>query len=303
LSEPALILLAMATTKRTYDTRVSEIIARTANADLFPELDIPRGTRESWVRRGPRNIVGLDDDIEEQARLLDRIAKLQRSVRVLTTLLRLVLTMLRLSGFRIDVTRMPEGAQKQALLFAITTARVTLPLSSILKVLHLSSSRYHAWVRSEQDCKLDDRPSCPQTVPQRMTPGEIRSIKNMVLSKAHRHMSIRALALHAQRVGEVLAHPITWCKLIRERGWIRPRIREYPAKPKVGVRATKPNEAWHVDTTIIKLLDGTKAYLHAVIDNHSRKILAWTVADTMSPSSTYRVLVDEPSSCRSSRPR
>jgi transposase InsO family protein len=60
----------------------------------------------------------------------------------------------------------------------------------------------------------------------------------------------------------------------------------------VGIRATKPNEAWHVDTTIIKLLDGTTAYLHAAIDNYSRKILAWTVADTMSPSSTYRVLVD-----------
>ena len=53
-----------------------------------------------------------------------------------------------------------------------------------------------------------------------------------------------------------------------------------------------PNEAWHVDTTIIKLLDGTKAYLHAVIDNYSRKILAWTVSDTMSPSSTCHVLVD-----------
>jgi transposase InsO family protein len=85
---------------------------------------------------------------------------------------------------------------------------------------------------------------------------------------------------------------VTWYKLIRERGWIRPRVREYPAKPKVGIRAAKPNEAWHCDTTIIKLLDGTKAYLHAIIDNYSRKILAWTVSDTMSPSSTYRVLVD-----------
>src|SRR5262245_10358004 len=129
-------------------------------------------------------------------------------------------------------------------------------------------------------------------MPQRLTPSEIRSIKGMVLSKAHRHMSIRALALHAQRVGEALAHPVTWYKLIRERGWTRPRIREYPAKPKVGIRATRPNEAWHCDTTIIKLLDGTKAYVHAIIDNYSRKILAWTVADTMSPSSTYRVLVE-----------
>jgi putative transposase len=32
------------------------------------------------------------------------------------------------------------------------------------------------------------------------------------------------------------------------------------------VRATQPNEAWHIDTTVIRLLDGSKAYLHGVID-------------------------------------
>jgi hypothetical protein len=26
---------------------------------------------------------------------------------------------------------------------------------------------------------------------------------------------------------------------------------------------------WHIDTTVIRLLDGTRAYLHAVIDNFS----------------------------------
>ena len=47
----------------------------------------------------------------------------------------------------------------------------------------------------------------------------------------------------------------------------------HPAKPKVGVRTTRPDEMWHIDTTVIRLLDGTRAYLHAVIDNFSRQIL------------------------------
>jgi hypothetical protein len=64
----------------------------------------------------------------------------------------------------------------------------------------------------------------------------------------------------------------------------------YPAKPTVGVRADRPNGAWHVDCTILKLLDGSKAYVHAVIDNFSRRILAWTVEAKLSPSSTCRVL-------------
>jgi len=103
-------------------------------------------------------------------------------------------------------------------------------------------------------------------------------------------MSIRGLALHAQRVGKVFAHPGTWAKLVREKGWGRPRLRLHPPKPKVGFRASAPNETWHVDATIIKLLDGTKAYLHAAIDNYSRKILAWTVSERLNPLNTCFVL-------------
>ncbi len=47
---------------------------------------------------------------------------------------------------------------------------------------------------------------------------------------------------------------------------------------------------WHVDTTIIKLLDGVKIYLHAVIDNYSRKILAWSVAEKFEFASTVAIL-------------
>ena len=49
---------------------------------------------------------------------------------------------------------------------------------------------------------------------------------------------------------------------------------------------------WHIDTTVIRLLDGTRAYLQAVIDNSSRRILAWRVADTFAPVNSVAVLVD-----------
>jgi hypothetical protein len=48
----------------------------------------------------------------------------------------------------------------------------------------------------------------------------------------------------------------------------------------------------HTDTTVIRLLDGTRAYLHAVIYNFSRRILAWRVADTFAPVNSVTVLLD-----------
>jgi len=56
------------------------------------------------------------------------------------------------------------------------------------------------------------------------------------------------------------------------------------------VRASKPDELWHVDMTVIRLLDGTKVYLHAVIDNFSRRILAWRVTENFSVATTVAIL-------------
>ena len=109
----------MAADKRAYDSRVRESIARTGNAHLFPELDIPRGTRDAWVRRGPRNVIGLDAEIGVRARLLDRLNRLERRVRILTALVRLLRAVLRISAFQLDLERLPAGKHKLALLSGI----------------------------------------------------------------------------------------------------------------------------------------------------------------------------------------
>ncbi len=43
---------------------------------------------------------------------------------------------------------------------------------------------------------------------------------------------------------------------------------------------------------VIRLVDGTRAYLHAVIDNFSRRILAWRVSGHFEPGNTVSVLLE-----------
>src|ERR671936_1228453 len=92
--------------------------------------------------------------------------------------------------------------------------------------------------------------------------------------------------------GTVWASASTWYRLVRRFGWRRPRLRVYPAKPKMGPRTTRPDEMWHIDTTVVRLLDGTRAYLHAVIDNFSRRILPWRVAETFAAVNSVAVLLE-----------
>ena len=62
-------------------------------------------------------------------------------------------------------------------------------------------------------------------------------------------------------------------------------------QPKVGLRTSQPDEAWHIDTTVVRLLDGTKAYIHAV-DNVSGRILAFRVSGSVAIEDTIVVRVE-----------
>ena len=43
---------------------------------------------------------------------------------------------------------------------------------------------------------------------------------------------------------------------------------------------------------MIRLLNGVRAYLHGVIDNFSRKILAWKVSERCEPGNTISILLE-----------
>jgi transposase InsO family protein len=234
-------------------------------------------------------VVSLDWN-HEIASVLDENEKLKRRTRRQTAIIRLLVVLLKLSGFRLDQQRLPDGTAKAKVLRAVDRSKDALALKTALRPVRLSPARYHAWKRAEKQCELDDRSSCPRSHPTQLTSAEVSTIKEMVTASEYRHMPIRTLSLYAQRIGRVFASATTWAKLVRQRRWRRPRRRVYPEKPKTGIRATYPNEYWHIDLTVIRLLDDTKCYLHAVIDNFSRRILSWRLSKRLAPTTTCEIL-------------
>ena len=76
----------------------------------------------------------------------------------------------------------------------------------------------------------------------------------------------------------MIPSPSTWSSVVRELGLKRNRIRIYPAKPKIGIRASGPGRIWHLDQTILRPGDGSKAFVQCIIDNYSRYLLASKVS-------------------------
>ena len=253
-----------------YDHRLRELVQRTGDVTIATDLGVPRSTRRGWLRTAPTAVVSLEGADLTELELRQEVLKLRRRVQKLAALLRLALVLLRVSGFTLSGARLP-GLDKQRILRAIHQARACIPLRALLRLLGLSPSRFHAWRRRYTVCALDDQSSCPRTSLHQLTPSEIRVIKDMVTSPEYRHVPTGTLAVLAQRLGTAWASASTWYRLVQRLGWRRPRLRVHPAKPKIGLRTTRPDEMWHIDTTVIRLLDGTRAYLHAVIDNFSRQ--------------------------------
>ena len=286
------IMPTLARPQQCYDHRLRNLVQRTGDVRVATELGVPRSTARGWLVETPRVVVCLDAAEFTEPELRQEVLKLRRRVRKLRALLRLALALLQTSRFRLSVARLPEGRDKLRILRAVDRAREHVPLRALLRFLCVSPSRFHAWCRRKHGCVLDDHSSCPRISPSRLMPLEVRTIKDMVTSPEYRHVPTGRLAILAQRLNKVWASPSTWYRLVRQNGWRRPRLRVHPAKPQVGLRTTRANEMWHIDTTIIRLLDGTRAYLHAVIDNFSRRILAWRVADTFAPVNSVAVLIE-----------
>lgn len=82
---------------------------------------------------------------------------------------------------------------------------------------------------------------------------------------------------HLQRLRRQFVHEAIWCKprtSIPDKGH-----RKYPYLLR-GLKVARPNHVWCADITYVPMPSGN-AYLCAVMDWHSRKVLGWAVSNTM----------------------
>jgi putative transposase len=277
-------------TQRRYDHRLRNLVRTTRDIHCALQRGVPRSTARGWLTDSDVPVVTVDALELDATQLQREVLQLRRRVQKLSAVLRVLLVALRMTGYSLNQARLPEGSNKRSLLRAIERSRASLPLRSVLRVLRLSPARYHAWNRGGH-CALDDGTSCPRSSPQQLTAMEVSEIRKLVTADEYRHVPTGALARLAQRLGNVFASASTWYRLVRVHGWRRPRQRIHPAAPKIGIRASRPNEIWHIDTSLIRLLDGSRAYLQAVIDNFSRRVLAWKVTGIFDPHGTVGILL------------
>ncbi|MEY4064041.1 MAG: hypothetical protein RIR26_249 [Pseudomonadota bacterium] len=97
--------------------------------------------------------------------------------------------------------------------------------------------------------------------------------------------------MFAERQEMVFASVPAWYRIVRKFNLRRPGVRLYPPKPKIGIRASAPNQIWHIDVSVFRIVSGPKVYIQAILDNASRYVLAWQVSETYGGANTKALIV------------
>jgi hypothetical protein len=112
---------------------------------------IPRSTVSTWRRRGSRPVVTIEPIEQDRQQLLDTIAKLDRRVRILAAVVRVLPAMLRASGFTLAGERLPEGSAKAGIInSAVDATLLSACLERVLAQVDVaySNSMIEAFWRS-----------------------------------------------------------------------------------------------------------------------------------------------------------
>jgi hypothetical protein len=229
--------------QRTYDHRLRQLVRDTGDISIATGIGVPRSTASGWLRR-PKAVVVTSPSVDsDRGDLRAEVLRLRRRIVKLTALLRIVFAFVNGCATRLDYDRVLDEPRRR-FIRAVDRSRRHIRVRKALQVVGLSMTRYLAWKRASRLCELDDGPSCPKSAPHRLAPDEVRTIHDMVTASDFRHVPTGTLAVLAQRMGRVFASASTWYRLVRERGWRRPRLRIYPMKPKIGIRALMPDQIW-----------------------------------------------------------
>lgn len=152
-----------------------------------------------------------------------------------------------------------------------------------LKTLDLPKATYYRWKKKRDQngvLGLEDRPSTPRRPWNKLLDQERDLVLNTALKKLE--LSSRELSYFiSDTMGFTVSEKSVY-RILKRHGLIEERkLKTFPARHEYHTKTAAINEQWQTDATYLFVVDWGWWYLISVLDDYSRKILAWRLQKSM----------------------
>ena len=159
-----------------------------------------------------------------------------------------------------------------------------LPIREALERIDLPASTYYRWRRNYDSGgaqELKDRSPYKGRTWNQLLDEE----RELILAKAREvtdYISSRELAHYLADYERLSVSESTVYRVLKQAGMVKPVERKtFPAGPEYKVKTRRINQQWQTDASYFKAQGWGWYYLISVLDDYSRKILAWRLQSSM----------------------
>ncbi|MBY0432552.1 MAG: hypothetical protein K2U26_00415 [Cyclobacteriaceae bacterium] len=275
----------MAVTKISYHTSIKYLVRENLLAKEICDR-IPRTNMWRWKKEASDKYVCFDLNLTgtQDFDLVRSFAQNKKARRIYSAYVRL-------ARFYRELTHsIPEFQRhvrkwKMQVVRIIDRVKESIGLARVLRFFNISVYTFRQWsMESYTQCFQSAIGACNRIYPAQLSKQELGKLKEKLLDSRHQYWPISSIAFQGLKDGTLPLSLNTWYKYANRLGLVRPRPSDRRKKKVVGIRAVAANEIWHADITRFVTADHVAHYIYLVVDNFSRKILSWQVADKVNAS-------------------
>ncbi|MEW5676024.1 DDE-type integrase/transposase/recombinase [Flavobacterium enshiense] len=275
-----------------WDTSVKHYIRLGLYNNLPEEIkvQIPRTNIHRWANETDTKYLGCEvaKFIKEELELIKQTGQSRHAKKVLDVYFKLSETYHSIVGKTRGIKNVITHS-KEKIVETIEQVKSIVSLDNALKIFNISRATYQNYKTLVLNkCVPSYFNWCLKTYPQQLVKKEIDTIKTYFENGSSQYWSkssLYYLGLRNRDFGFCLTTFYKYSKLL---GYSSRHLR---LKPKYdSLISSRPNQIWCADVTILKTKDGTRHYLHILLDHYSKKVLGYTIEDFSNPKAIRSLL-------------
>jgi putative transposase len=245
---------------------------------------IPRTNIHRWLHETDDKYLGCEvaNFIKEELQLIKQTGESRNAKKILEAYFKLSEVYHSITG-NIKGIRPKIISSKEKIVETIEQLKSVISVNVALKIFNISRATYQNYkIQVVNKCIPSYFKWCLKSYPQQLMSKEVNKIKSYFEDNSYQYWSkssLYYLGLRNKDFGFCLNTFYKYSKLL---GFNKCRHLQ-KKKPYNSLISSKPNQIWCADVTILKTKDGTKQFIHFLIDHYSKKVLGYMIGKRSSP--------------------